>query len=236
MQTRLKLIMDDRAVSAAHLARETGISPSTLNKLIHGHRKMAQHWAEKLAPVLEVSPEQFFRPISTENWEQIGHGVLTAPKTEIRESRKGASSVAISSDSSDIPIIRSTFVDSRIFVLEPSQTINKIRRPPALEFTKGVFGFFVVTDNMNGRFARGDLLLIDKDRPPARGGFSLIYTPQEDGSLVCELGFVGTDIHDQKRYVTDWSVPEVPRSGMALEDRPGTDAYKILTTAEILGL
>jgi len=49
-------------VKQADLAREAGTSPQQVGRLFHGDREMTAFWAERLAPALNVSPEELVFP------------------------------------------------------------------------------------------------------------------------------------------------------------------------------
>jgi len=49
-------------VSQAQLAKAAGTSQQQIGKLVHGEREMTAIWADKLAPLLDVTPEELVFP------------------------------------------------------------------------------------------------------------------------------------------------------------------------------
>lgn len=54
--------MKRQGIGQAALARAADTSQQQINRLVHGEREMTAVWAEKLAPILQTTPEQLVFP------------------------------------------------------------------------------------------------------------------------------------------------------------------------------
>jgi transcriptional regulator with XRE-family HTH domain len=234
MTTRLKQLMDMRGINAATLSRASGISASTLNKLIHGHRKMAPHWASRLAPLLELAEEELFRPAGEGTWLPI-YPTRYADKISARQeaARVAALDERRVFGGVEIPIHRAVKKSDIYFTVNFDEVINRVRRPPALEYAKNVFGFYVVTTNMSERFMPGDVVLVDGDRPPATGDDVMILH-ETDNSAEARLGRLSFDLTSGKIIALHFG--SEPWVDDPLDARSGLTIYKILSTADLLGV
>jgi transcriptional regulator with XRE-family HTH domain len=235
MTTRLQKLMKVRGISAATLARASGISPSTLNKLIHGHRKMAPHWAERLAPFFDLAVEEFFRPAEEGTWIPQ-YPVRYAEKVA---SRQDAAKLAALDERRvfggiDIPIYRASKKSGLFFQISFEDIINRVRRPPGIEYAKNVFGFYVVTENMSERFIPGDVILVDQDRPPAVGDDVVVCREAGPNQVEARLGRLSIDMPSKRKIALHFG--EEPWIDEPIDADEELKAYKILSTADLLGM
>lgn len=64
--TPLARIIHDRALSRPRISELCGLNPTVLGYLLRGQRQMSRRYAERLAPVLGVTPEDLLCPVETD--------------------------------------------------------------------------------------------------------------------------------------------------------------------------
>ena len=168
MSSRLAEIMDERGAQAAALARASGIDASTLSKLVTGKRKMAHHWALKLAPHLKVEPDdlmvQIGRPIPSAQIDpKLTDAGLAAtiPPLPPRDQMPR-----------DVPVMGTAMGANGEGAFELNQVggiVDMVLRGPGIANSRKVFAIYVEGESMWPRFRPGALLYCDPSRPPRIG-------------------------------------------------------------------
>ena len=72
-------------------------------------------------------------------------------------------------------------------MLDTTEPIDYLRRPPALARVRGLYGVFVSGTSMEPRYEEADVVLVDPKRPPSNGDFVIVQlvTPDaHDGDRV----------------------------------------------------
>lgn len=121
--------------------------------------------------------------------------------------------------------------DDGVFMFNGS-IADYVRRPPGIAAADQVFGLYVVGDSMAPRFEDGDLIYVHKGRRPAVGNDVVVELHGQDGQAgQCFVKRLRRRTGD--RVVLHQFNPEREIEFPAAQVR---QVYKILTTAELLGV
>lgn len=113
------------------------------------------------------------------------------------------------------------------------EVIDHVRRPPGLAGTRGVFAIYVVGDSMSPRFEDGDLIFVHPGRPPSPGDDVVVELHGSDGTAgPCYVKRLLR--RSASRVVLRQFNP--PRDDIAIPARRIKMIYRILTSAELLGV
>jgi phage repressor protein C with HTH and peptisase S24 domain len=134
----------------------------------------------------------------------------------------------------DIPVLGTVAgadLSKGAFQLTPD-TIDYVRRPPALETARTVYALYVEGDSMSPRFEPGELIYVNPNRPVRVGDYVVVQEPLDgDGNYSAWVkAFV--------KRTSEWLVVRQlnPPGEMRFRATEGLRVHRVMTTAEILGL
>ena len=92
---RIRELREEIGLSQADLARLANVTPSALNKLEKGTRGLDQHWMQRLAPLLGVTPAELL-PLEDNPWSlsQDERELITSYRRAEHEDREKLRMVA----------------------------------------------------------------------------------------------------------------------------------------------
>jgi phage repressor protein C with HTH and peptisase S24 domain len=154
------------------LARYLGVSESVMTKMIHSSRLLKAEEDRKIHLFLGPDKPQSANghaKTHTQNTVQLPDTHLTVPlRTEMPE---------------DVPVLGTALggTGRGDFTMDGDSGL-RVRRPPRLVGRDDVFALFVSGTSMEPRFQSGDLIFLEKKRPPQVNDFVVIELhPDEDG-------------------------------------------------------
>ena len=111
--------------------------------------------------------------------------------------------------------------------------VDYVRRPPSLMKIKNAFGVYVSGDSMSPKFEHGDLVFVHPGRPPQPGNDVIVELYGEHGAPgPCYIKRLVRRSPD--RIILAQFNP--PRDDIAVDTDRIKAVYRILTTAEMLGV
>lgn len=237
MTTRLKEILDASGLSAATVARAAGMDQSTFSKLLTGKRRMATHWAQRLAPILRVGPSDFFA--------DPGSPILRTIRSDIEERREQRRFERIAQipegervvgEQGDIKIFKSSTLPNATihgeFAIWTGESFD-IDRPPGLSTYQAVQATRCRSDNMAPKFSPGDLVFFELGATLSLGDYVILlqHGPSEAFRKVLIYQFL--DKNQENVYTFKQFNPEEIIS-VKLGPRPWVG--RILPLEELLGV
>jgi phage repressor protein C with HTH and peptisase S24 domain len=165
--------------SQADLARELGLAPSAISRILTGERQIKAAEAVHLANYLGVSSEEVLR-------HATAAGTAAAPEF-VRRGRPPRAAEAILTERQDmIPILGGAGPG----VLFEDQPIGRTPRPPALAGVRGAYAVYAAGDAMEPRYMPGWLLYVHPNKPVIRGR-DVVIVRKDSTVLIGQL--TGTD-------------------------------------------
>jgi len=162
-RSRLDEIRLARGLSNADLARQAGIDPSTVHKIVSRSRGLGERFADPLANALGAHRETLFAKIGTPiSWlDEPGHTALSLSRS--REPPEPARS-------RDVPVYGTAEAGADgAFQLNNGEAIDWARRPDGLIGVQGVFAIYTEGDSMVPWRDPGELVFVHEIRPAAPG-------------------------------------------------------------------
>lgn len=221
------------------LARRVGLSRPAVTQMIAGSkRQVSSRTISALARELsldggillklkesETSPKSGAKEIS-----DIPHGDAMLPANEV-----ALADVAVPRNQTvprNVPVLGTGMGGEEGDFILNGEIVEYVRRPPGIMNAANVFAIWLTGDSMSPRFSPGDLLYIHPGRQPRIGDDVLIELRQTvDGS---RPAFVKRLV---KRTETEIVVEQFnPPSTFSLDPRAVQHIYRILTTAELMGV
>lgn len=169
---QLKLIGKTQAA----LARETGIDPSAVSKMISGKRALQMDEIPAVAGALQVSSEALVRALQDDadgprrNISPAGGRV--APDAAVRQQ--------------DLIPIRSGNRSGDEIHLEEAP-VGHTRRPPNLTGVRGAYAIYNMDDSMSPRYEAGWLLHVNPFKPPSPGRDVVVLKKSNNAVLIKQL-------------------------------------------------
>lgn len=153
--------------SQADLARYLGMAPPQVNKIMKGKRGIKSHEADAI--------RQFFGTPAN----------VTPPTVDVRRIDTTPELPSRSSMPRDVPLLGTVWGgESGDFTMN-GETGDYMRRPPRYAGRADLFSLFVQGDSMHPRYFSGELIYVEKQRPPQIGDHVVVELhPDESG--VCE--------------------------------------------------
>lgn len=115
------------------------------------------------------------------------------------------------------------------FSMDP---IDRVARPPGLVGIRGVYAVYVENDSMWPKYGPGDLVFVNKFRPPAPGDTVVIQTSEEEETEFA--GFIKTLV----RRTADWIECSQlnPAANLKFRNHPGLVLHRVYTNNELFGI
>ncbi len=139
--------------SQADLARYLGVGPTTVNKMVKGKRKILASEADKIRKFFAAEAETPDPKIRTSNAPNIDAALVPPLRSTMPR---------------NVPILGTVSGGGGFFQMN-GDPIDWARRPPRLEGRADVFGAYVEDLSMVPRYEPGELVFIERARPPAPG-------------------------------------------------------------------
>lgn len=163
----IKLLLDQAGKTQAELGRHLGMSDSTVSKLLNGPRHLKAAEAEKIRRWLNQPPTP------DEN--------ITAPN--VRRVDTPAAIPSRSTRPKDVPILGTAWGgESGDFTMN-GETAGYALRPERYEGREDIFALYVQGTSMEPRYYAGELIVVEKRRPPHNGDHVVVeLLPRQDGT------------------------------------------------------
>lgn len=153
--------------SQADLARHLGMAPPQINKIIKGKRGIKSAEADAIRQFFGINPH------------------AQVPVMDVRRVDAPPEFPTRSSMPRDVPLLGTVWGgDSGDFTMN-GETVDYMRRPPRYAGRADLFSLFVQGESMNPRYFSGELIYVERQRPPQNGDHVVVELhPDESG--VCE--------------------------------------------------
>ena len=160
--TWIKDGLDKPGKTQRGLAAELGVDPSIVSRIINGKRRLRADEIEVVQRYLGSSPP--------------GPALARNPDSVVPVS---GDFYEATQESGDLPVYASAQGGADGNFLLSYDPIEWRPTPEPLKGVRGGYGFYVIGDSMEPRFAQGELLLVHPTRPPGPGDYVVIVF--EDG-------------------------------------------------------
>jgi len=200
----------ERGKTQAELAAHLKLAPPQLSKIIHKKRGISD--AEG------VAIRQFL-------------GVNT-PVEEVRPFDTSAKFPARSDMARDVPVLGTAWGgDTGDFTMN-GETGEYMRRPPRFNGRADLFALYVQGNSMEPRYLSGELIYVEKTRPPQNGDHVVVeLLPDENGTreayLKLLMGITPTKVRLQQYN---------PTKAIEIDRRRVGQVLRVLTTMDLLGI
>ena len=223
-------------VTAADFARQHRLTEVTYRAHENGLRGLSERMARRYAAALQGASWVWLLTGSGEPFETSGAGTVETDIQPAGEAVAGPTQVVALPPMSQLP--RDVEVlgvavggEDGVFAFNGS-VADYVRRPPGIQAADQIFGLYVVGDSMAPRYEDGDLIYVHKGRRPAIGNDVVVELVGSDGQPGhCFI----------KRLIRRTGRDVVPRQfnpdrEVRISAGRVKQIYKILTTAELLGV
>lgn len=163
----IKALLEKTGKSQADLGRHLGLSDSVMSKLLNGTRRLRADEAEKITRFFsEPGPSYEKRPVS--DVRPVDTPVAITPRSMMPR---------------DVPILGTAWGgESGDFTMN-GETGGYALRPERYEGRKDIFALYVQGTSMEPRYYAGELIVVEKRRPPQNGDHVVVeLLPTEDGT------------------------------------------------------
>jgi phage repressor protein C with HTH and peptisase S24 domain len=146
--------------SQTDLAKHLGLHPSQVNKMVHGKRRIVSEEADAI--------RAFFRLPADMSSD--------AATKEVRPAGGNLTMSEVHSWPNDVPVYGNALggATSGGDVVLNGDTGMRVRRPPRLEGRVDILALYVQGDSMEPRYSSGDLIYLEKARPPQIGDYVVV--------------------------------------------------------------
>jgi phage repressor protein C with HTH and peptisase S24 domain len=154
--------------SQSDLARHLKVLPSVVNKMVRGRRQIKAVEAERI--------REFFNAPADNSIRYAIKDVRSADRTLTMSD--------IHSWANDVPVYGNALGGSSggDIILLNGDTGLRVRRPPRLDGRVDILALYVQGDSMEPRYFSGELIYLEKARPPQIGDFVVVECkPGPDG-------------------------------------------------------
>lgn len=146
----IKLLLDQSGKKQTDLARHLGMSDSTMSKLLNGPRHLKADEADKIR-----------------RWFGVADEIVTKPN--VRRVDTPAAIPSRSTRPRDVPILGTAWGgESGDFTMN-GETAGYALRPERYEGREDIFALYVQGTSMEPRYYAGELIVVEKRRPPQNG-------------------------------------------------------------------
>ena len=192
------------------IARLANVSEGTLRKLeLRPQGGMTATTVAKLAAALGVSPGDLM--------------AVDAPLP--RASRPNR---ADSEENDDLPLLGSAAGAAVAAFILATEPIDWLPRPPSLKHVKGAYAVYVENDSMAPMHMRGDLRIIDPNKPARTGDTVIVQTVDENGERQAWIKLL-------EKQTDGWLVCKQlnPAAEVRYRRDRVVSLHRVLTTAEL---
>jgi phage repressor protein C with HTH and peptisase S24 domain len=204
--------------SQADLARHLGLPPPIINKMVKGRRKILASEADSI--------RRFFG-----SGEEISQPANRGRTQDVTILDAGSSPPQRSTMPRNVPILGTVSGGGGFFQMN-GDPIDWARRPPRLEGRADVFGAYVEDLSMVPRYEPGELVFIERARPPAPGDHVVVEIVEstsrdERKALIKKLVSVSTATVRLEQY----NPPKV----LEYQRKQVLHMYRVMPLADLLG-
>lgn len=199
--------------SQADLARHLGLAPPQVNKIIKGRREIKAKEADAI--------RLYFNKGAPD----------PSPVLDVRRVDTPAEIPPRSVMPRDVPLLGTAWGgESGDFTMN-GETGDYMRRPPRYARRSDLFALFVQGDSMNPRYFSGELIYVEKQRPPQNGDHVVVELHPDAGG-VCEaylkqlVAVTPTKIRLQQYN---------PSKTIEIERKRVAQILRVLSTMDLLG-
>lgn len=163
---------DKTGRSQSDLARYLGVLPSVVNKMVKGRRQIKAIEADKIRTFFNIPPN-----VAANNTSRYAIN-------DVRGAEISHSMSDIHTWANDVPVYGNAIGGSSggDTILLNGDTGLRVRRPPRLDGRVDILALYVQGDSMEPRYFSGELIYLEKARPPQIGDFVVIECkPGPDG-------------------------------------------------------
>ena len=220
---RLKQAATQKGWGAAELARRAGLPAANVVKYLQcAVDNPRGNTMSRLAKALGCS----------EMWLRHGTGEMTAPDPLETNVRPGPELPGLDTPRNVEVLGVVAGGDDDWFDLNGS-VIDYVRQPPGIAKADQVFALYVVGESMSPRYDPGDLVYINKSRPPAIGG-DVVVELHPEGEGRPGRAFIKRLVrrNDSIVVLQQFNPPKT----IGLPARQVKQVLRILTNAEIMGV
>ncbi len=227
-RSRVDEIRLARGLSSADLARQAGIEPSTLHKIVSGSRGLSERFADPLAKAQGVQRETLFARIGTPISWLDEPGRTAASPTRSREPPSE------DERSRDVPVYGTAEAGADgAFQLNNGEAIDWASRPSRLTGMQGVFAIYTEGDSMVPWRHPGELVFVHLHRDPAPGCHVIAEIWEREKGQP-PRAFLKKLV---RRTATRVELEQYnPRKVIAFEKERVRRLYRVIEWAEVLGV
>jgi phage repressor protein C with HTH and peptisase S24 domain len=212
------------------LASAMGIDPSGVSRLLTGARDLKASELKALAGYLGVSPpSQVIGPRGMTEPPEFGHSHLEGSELDPTSAR---ALPAVATLKRDVEVRGVAVGGEDAVFLFNGEVIDYARRPPGLVGSKNVFAIYVVGDSMSPRYDEGDMVFVHPGRPPRPGCDVIVELHGQDGEAGASYIKRLLRRTPSRLVLGQFN----PSREIVLSLQKVRNVYRILTTAELLGL
>lgn len=210
----LRTLRRARNLTLQSLADKVGTSKSQIDKLEKGERRLTLEWMRKLAGGLDCEIEEIYSGL----------------EKSISDTRKtidvlSGQIIERYSRTADLPVI-GFFNSPRGDKLDKSQIVEVVPRPGNLASVKNAFALYASEEDMAPRFAPGELLFINPNKPLTRGCFVVIEL--KGGQTIIKQFVKQTKTHVMLKQFS-------PAKEIRLKNSEISNLFRIVGSAETAG-
>ncbi len=228
---RVAWLRSRSGMSQSELARRIHISPQSVQQLEAGRIKRPRYLL-RLARLFDVSAQ----------WLEDGGGT---PPGQADDQVPGGEPLAsnVAPGIVDVPAPAALPLDVAVFGVAAGgrdgdfsfngTVIDYVRRPPGIADARTIFAIYIVGESMVPRYGNGDLVFVHKGRP-ARLGDDVLIELVGEGDMPGPCFVKRLLRRTASRVVLRQFNP--PRDDIVIEAERIRRIYRILTTAELLGV
>ena len=164
----LRLRRQGLNLSQAALAKLAGTSQAQIDRLEKGDRALSKEWAERLAPLVGVTPQQLLFELEEPVASDVDTSGAFRPPPVLMNDRDRMP-VYAATEGGDGHIIVST------------DEIDRVPRPYTLEGIPEAYAILVNGDSMFPAYEPGDYAWVNPRLPPMRDTDCILYSLPDDG-------------------------------------------------------
>lgn len=202
----------------ADLGRYLKLAPSIVNKMVKGKREIKAREADDIRTFFSVDAPARRAEMHITDAVQAQPSPATLPsKSEMLR---------------DVPLLGTAFGgDAGDFVMG-GEDGDYVRRPPALQGRTDVFALFVRGDSMSPRYNPGELIYLERRRPPQNGDYVVVeMKPGPDGSQPAYLKQLVATTATKLRLLQ-----HNPEKIIEIERKLVLQILRVLTLIDMLGM
>lgn len=207
----------------SELARHLDIPAPRVSEILKGKREIQSDELAPLASFLNWTIEQVIRSESGFSTMPDGRGTdISSPMADITAPNFGAK---------DVPVRGVAAAGSRGGFQMSPDTIDYVRRPPALINSKNIYAIFVLNDSMHPAYESGALVYVSPDKPARAGDYVIVQVRTQQGEI--EALFKRLKRHDDRFLVLQ---QYNPAKDIKISQADVVAVHRAYTLNELIGI